>query len=293
MDPKRIVMELSAKSGQTILKGETLIFFDEIQACERALTSLKYFQESANECHIITAGSLLGVALNSDKYSFPVGKINFMNMHPLDFEEFLTALGQEKLLNAIKDRFYSNAPLSLHETAMDYYRKYLLTGGMPSVVVKYIDEQDFDFVRAEQKNINDSYIADMAKYATPHETTKIMAVFESIPAQLAKENKKFQYKVIKTGAKENQYETPINWLKSSGIIIKCHKVNEGSLPLKAYCDFSSFKIYMADVGLLTSKFDIPANIILSGNTHFDRFKGALAENYVAQSLVTNGHNIFY
>ncbi len=293
MDPERIVMELSAKSGQTILKGETLIFFDEIQACERALTSLKYFQENANEYHIIAVGSLLGVALNRDKYSFPVGKINFMNMYPLDFEEFLTALGQEKLSNAIKDSFYSNAPLSLHDTAMDYYRKYLLTGGMPSVVVKYIDKQDFDFVRAEQKNINDSYIADMAKYATPHETTKIMAAFESIPAQLAKENKKFQYKVIKTGAKANQYETPIDWLKSSGIIIKCHKVNEGSLPLKAYCDFSSFKIYMADVGLLTSKFDIPANIILSGNTHFDRFKGALAENYVAQSLVTNGHNIFY
>ena len=197
------------------------------------------------------------------------------------------------MLEAIKDCFYTNTPLSIHETAMDYYRKYLLTGGMPSVIVQYIDKQDFDFVKAEQKNINDAYIADMAKYATPHETTKIMAAFESIPAQLAKENKKFQYKLIKTGAKANQYETPIDWLRSSGIVIKCHKVNEGNLPLKAYCDFSSFKIYLTDVGLLTSKFDIPANIILSGNTHFDRFKGSLAENYVAQSLVTNGHNIFY
>ena len=293
LEPERIIMELSAKSGQTILKKETLIFFDEIQACERALASLKYFQENANEYHVIAAGSLLGVAVNREKYSFPVGKVDFLNMYPLDFEEFLTVLGQERLLESIKDCFYTNTPLSIHETAMDYYRKYLLTGGMPSVIVQYIDKQDFDFVKAEQKNINDAYIADMAKYATPHETTKIMAAFESIPAQLAKENKKFQYKLIKTGAKANQYETPIDWLRSSGIVIKCHKVNEGNLPLKAYCDFSSFKIYLTDVGLLTSKFDIPANIILSGNTHFDRFKGALAENHVAQSLVTNGHNIFY
>ena len=291
--PERIVMELSAKSGQSILKNETLIFFDEIQACERALSSLKYFNESANDYHIIAAGSLLGVAVNREKYSFPVGKVDFMNMYPLDFEEFMMALGQEKLINSIKESFAGNTPLSLHETAMDYYRIFLLTGGMPSVVMKYIEKRDFDFVKAEQKNINDAYIADMAKYATPNETTKIMAAFESIPAQLSKENKKFQYKVIKSGAKANQYETPLDWLKSSGIIIKCHKTTEGNLPLKAYCDFSSFKIYLADVGLLTSNFDIPANIILSGNAHFDRFKGALAENYVAQALTANGHNIFY
>ena len=293
LEPERIIMELSAKSGQTILKGETLIFFDEIQACERALSSLKYFNENSNEYHIIAAGSLLGVAVNREKYSFPVGKVDFLNMYPLDFEEFLSAIGQKKLADEIKRCFDSNISMSIHETAMDYYKKYLITGGMPSVIVKYIEKQDFDFVRAEQKNINDAYIADMAKYATPHETTKIMAAFESIPAQLAKENKKFQYKVIKSGAKANQYETPIDWLKSSGIIIKCHKITEGNLPLKAYCDFSSFKLYLTDVGLLTSKFDIPANIILSGNNHFDRFKGALAENYVAQALATNGHNIFY
>ena len=293
LNPERIILELSAKSGQSILKQETLIIFDEIQACERALASLKYFNEDANDYHIIAAGSLLGVAVNREKYSFPVGKVDFMNMYPLDFEEFLLALGQERLASAIKECFVSDTPLSLHETAMDYYRKYLITGGMPSVMMKYIDKNDFDFVRAEQKNINDAYIADMAKYATSHETTKIMAAFESIPAQLAKEDKKFQYKLIKSGAKSNQYETPIDWLRSSGIIIKCHKVTEGNLPLTGYCDFSSFKIYLADVGLLTSKFDIPANVLLSGNTHFDRFKGALAENYVAQSLIANGHNIYY
>lgn len=293
LDPERIIMELSAKSGQTILKHDTLLFFDEIQACEHALTSLKYFNENANDYHIIAAGSLLGVAVNREKYSFPVGKVDFMNMYPLDFEEFLSAMGQEKLIDAIKESFYANTPLSIHETAMDFYRKYLLIGGMPSAVMQYIDKEDFDFVKSVQKNINDAYIADMAKYATPNETTKIMAAFESIPAQLAKENRKFQYKVIRSGAKANQYETPIDWLKSSGIIIKCNKVTEGNLPLKAYCDFSSFKIYLGDIGLLTSKFDIPANVILSGNPHFDRFKGALAENYAAQTLTARGHNIFY
>lgn len=293
LNPERIIMELSAKSGQTILKHETLIIFDEIQACEYALSSLKYFNEEANDYHIIAAGSLLGVAVNREKYSFPVGKVDFVNMYPLDFEEFLTALGQKRLAEEIRKCFEANSPFSLHETAMDYYRKYLITGGMPSVVVKYIEKNDFDFVRAEQKNINDAYIADMAKYASARETTRIMAAFESIPAQLAKENKKFQYKVIKSGAKSHQYETPLDWLKSSGIIIKCNKVTEGNLPLIGYCDFSSFKIYLTDVGLLTSKFDIPANILLSGNAHFDRFKGALAENYAAQALTTNEHSIYY
>lgn len=181
---------------------------------------------------------------------------------------------------------------SMHDTAMDYYKTYLLTAGMPAAVLQYISKKDFDFVFATQKAINHAYIADMAKYATPNETTKIMAAFESIPAQLAKDNKKFQYKLIKSGAKSNQYETPIDWLKASGVIIKCHKINEGKLPLKAYCDFSSFKIYLTDVGLL-SKFDIPPNAILSSLPAFDNFKGALAENYVAAALAANGHTSYY
>lgn len=293
LNSERLINELSAKSGQTILKEDTLIFFDEIQSCERALTSLKYFNENANEYHIIAAGSLLGVAVNRENYSFPVGKVDFMTLYPLDIEEFLIALEQDHLIEMIRESFNKNIPLSLHDTAMDYYRIYLLTGGMPSAVLQYIDKKDFDFVFATQKTINDSYIADMAKYATPHETTKIMAAFESIPAQLAKENKKFQYKLIKSGAKSNQYETPIDWLKSSGVIIKCNKINEGKLPLKAYCDYNSFKVYLTDVGLLASKFDIPHNAILSGLSSFDNFKGALAENYVAAALTISGHSPFY
>ena len=293
LNPERLIKELTVKSGQSILKEDTLLFFDEIQSCERALTSLKYFNENSNEYHIIAAGSLLGVAVNRESYSFPVGKVDFLPLYPLDFEEYLNALGKGEFVELLKESFDNNTPFSLHDTAMDLYKTYLLTGGMPAAVLQYISKMDFDFVFATQKAINDSYIADMAKYATPNETTKIMAAFESIPAQLAKQNKKFQYRLIRSGAKANQYETPIDWLKASGVIIKCHKINEGKLPLKAYCDFSSFKIYLTDVGLLSAKFDIPPNAILSNLPAFDNFKGALAENYVAAALAANEHTSYY
>ena len=293
LNPERIVKELSAKSGQSILKGDTLIIFDEIQACERALTSLKYFCENAPEYHIIAAGSLLGVAVNREKYSFPVGKVNMITLYPLDFEEYLWALDKAQLVELIRNSFINNEPLSIHETLMDLYRSYLLTGGMPQAVLEYLREQDFNFVMAAQKNINDAYIADMAKYATPNETTKIMAAFNSVPSQLAKDNKKFQYKVIKSGARAYEYETPLDWLRASGVIIKCHKVTEGKLPLSAYSDNSSFKVYMTDTGLLCSKFGIPPNAVLVDIPSFKGFKGALAENYVASALVTSGYIPYY
>lgn len=293
LNPERIIKELSAKSGQTILPGDTLLVFDEIQACERALTSLKYFCENAPEYHIIAAGSLLGIAVNREKYSFPVGKVDMMTLYPLDFEEFLGAIGKENFSELIRHSFVSNSPLSLHATALDLYRTYLVTGGMPRAVLEYIEKQDFNFVLAAQKTINDAYIADMAKYATPIETTKIMAAFGSIPAQLAKENRKFQYKVIKSGARAYEYETPLDWLKASGVIIKCIKINEGKLPLTAYQEASSFKVYMTDTGLLCSKFGIPPSAVLVETQSFDGFKGALAENYVCSALTTNGYMPFY
>jgi len=258
LNPDRIIKELSVITGQTIFKEDTLIFFDEIQACERALTSLKYFNENANGYHIIAAGSLLGVAVNRVQYSFPVGKVDIKTLYPLDFEEFLIALGKEDYIDLIKESFNNNSPLSFHNTLMDIYKLYLVIGGMPASVKEYIEKNDFNFVLATQKNINDSYVADMAKYATPNETTKIMAAFNSIPAQLAKDNKKFQYKIIKSGARAHDYETPLDWLKASGVIIKCHKCNEGKLPLSAYTDFNTFKVYMTDTGLLCSRFGIPA-----------------------------------
>lgn len=293
LDPERIIRELSINSGKSIFKEKTLIFFDEIQASERALTSLKYFNENANEYHIIAAGSLLGVAVNREKYSFPVGKVDLKTLYPLDFEEFLRAVNEEKLIDLIKDSFENDIELSMHNKAMDLYKTYLVVGGMPAVVKDYIDKKDFDFVLATQKSINDSYVADMAKYATPHETTRIMATFNSIPAQLAKENKKFQYKVIKSGARAYEYETPVEWLRSSGVILKCIKCNEGKLPLAAYSDFNSFKVYMTDTGLLCSKFGIPANAVLSDSIAFNDFKGALTENYVCFSLNANGYTPYY
>jgi predicted AAA+ superfamily ATPase len=293
LNPDRIIRELAAKSGQSIFKGDTLLCFDEIQSCERALTSLKYFCENAPEYHIIAAGSLLGVAVNREKYSFPVGKVKLLTMYPLDLEEFLWALGKTELAELIRSSFTTDEPLSLHETALDLYRLYLLTGGMPRAVLEYSEKQDYNFVLAEQKTLNDAYLADMAKYATPMETARIMAAFNSVPAQLAKDNHKFQYKVIKSGARAYEYETPLEWLRASGVIIKCHKVNEGKLPLTAYMDGSAFKVYLTDTGLLCAKFNIPANAVLSETASFVGFKGALAENYVCAALTFNGYTPFY
>ncbi len=293
LNPERIVRELAAKSGVSILKGDTLIILDEIQACERALTSLKYFCENAPEYHIIAAGSLLGVALKREQYSFPVGKVDMLTMYPLDFEEFLWATGSRQISELIREAYETFTPLSLHETAMDLYKTYLVVGGMPRAVLEYVAMKDFDFVVAAQKSLNDAYIADMAKYATAQETTKIMAAWASVPAQLAKENRKFQYKVIKSGARAYEYETPLDWLKAAGIINKCVRITEGMMPLYAYADNNSFKVYMVDTGLLCSKFDIAANVVLNSPPSFDGFKGALAENYIMQALVCNGIKPYY
>jgi predicted AAA+ superfamily ATPase len=293
LKPERIIRELAAHSRQSIFPDDTLIIFDEIQACERALTSLKYFCENASEYHVMAAGSLLGVAMNRERYSYPVGKVDMLMLYPLDFEEFLTATGNDDLTALIKESFAEFSPLSLHETAMTLYKTYLVVGGMPQAVLEYIHTQDFNFITAAQKNINDAYIADMAKYASAQETTKIMAAWSSIPAQLSKENRKFQYKVIKSGARAYEYETPLDWLKFAGIINKCVRVTEGKMPLSAYADNDSFKVYMMDTGLLCSKFGIAANVVIDEAPSFDGFKGALAENYICQCLVTNGFTPFY
>jgi len=293
LKPERIMRELSAYSGQSIFPGDTLIILDEIQSCEKALTSLKYFCEYAPDYHIIAAGSLLGVAMNREKYSFPVGKVDMLTLYPLSFEEFLIANGNDSLISLIRESFADCSPLSLHNMALDLYKTYLAVGGMPQAVIEYIKTQDFNFVVAAQKTINDAYIADMAKYASPWETTKIMATWASIPAQLSKENHKFQYKVIKSGARAYEYETPLDWLKFAGVIYKCVCVTEGKMPLTAYADNNAFKVYMMDTGLLCSKFGIAANVIINSPPSFEGFKGALAENYICQTLSTNGFTPFY
>lgn len=293
LSPARIIRELSAKSGESLLEGETLVFFDEIQSCERALTSLKYFCEEAPAFHIIAAGSLLGVAVNRNLHSFPVGKVDRMNLFPLDFEEFLWALGLKTGSDLIREHFEKDEQFSLHETYLDHYKTYLLIGGMPQVVNDYIHQRDLNYVIALQKNINDAYIADMAKYTTPMETAKIMDAFNSIPAQLAKENRKFQYKLIKSGARAYDFEAPLDWLQAAGVIHKCVKINEGKFPLSLYAISEAFKVYVSDCGLLCSKYGIAPNFLLSGSSGFDNIKGALAENYVMTALVTNGYMPYY
>lgn len=293
LEVERIIKELSVKLGITILEEDTLIFFDEIQACERALTSLKYFAESKTKYHVVAAGSLLGIAINRQKYSFPVGKVKMLTLYPLDFEEFLWALDKKDLANMIRQAFSEDKEFSLHSLANQYYRLYLAIGGMPRAILEYKEKQDMDFVTAILKDINNSYIADMAKYASPTETTKIMAVYNIISAQLAKENRKFQYKLIKSGARAYEYETAINWLNASGIINQCTKIKEGKLPLSAFIEPESFKIYMSDVGLLCNKFGIPTNIVIVENDNMNDFKGALAENYVCNSLVQCGLKPYY
>ena len=293
LEVERIIKELSVKLGITILEEDTLIFFDEIQACERALTSLKYFAESKTKYHVVAAGSLLGIAINRQTYSFPVGKVKMLILYPLDFEEFLWALDKKDLANMIRQAFSEDKEFSLHSLANEYYRLYLAIGGMPRAILEYKEKQDMDFVTAILKDINNSYIADMAKYASSTETTKIMAVYNIISVQLAKENKKFQYKLIKSGARAYEYETAINWLNASGIINQCTKIKEGKLPLSAFIEPESFKIYMSDVGLLCNKFGIPTNIVIVENDNMNDFKGALAENYVCNSLVQCGLKPYY
>ena len=293
LSPKRIVAELSVLMGVAIQEHTTLLFFDEIQASERALTSLKYFSEETPDYHIIAAGSLLGVALHREQYSFPVGKVVVKMLYPLDFEEFLWATASKDAANIIRTCYNSNLSCSLHEHFMEQFRLYLCLGGMPNVINTYLQTHSFDEVDVVQRNIVDAYIVDMAKYALPVDTVKIMSTYHSVPTQLAKENKKFQYKFIKSGARSNQYETAIDWLCASGIVIKCVRIHQGHYPLSVYSEPGIFKIYMGDIGLLRSKLGIAAQVILSDSQQMNYFKGSLVENYVANALVSRGFECYY
>ncbi|MDR0696362.1 MAG: ATP-binding protein [Christensenellaceae bacterium] len=304
LNPIRIIIELERLSGQSITKGSTLVFFDEVQACPNALTSLKYFCEQAPDYHIIAAGSLLGVALsfnknkgkdNDDKGkgSFPIGKVEILTMYPMTFEEFLITVNPH-LLNAVKECYAMNLPLlqPLHEKALELYRNYLFIGGMPKAVLEYIEKQDYDFVRIRQSEILSFYSADMAKYTTQSEQRKITTVYNSIPTQLARENKKFQYSLIGSNARAATYEIGLTWLKSAGLVLNCHKAREGKMPLAYYSDLSCYKIYMSDVGLLNAKGNAPKSLVLADELSGEA-KGAMTENYVAQELTANGHIIYY
>lgn len=295
LDTKRIISSLSVLLGVQINVTTTLIIFDEIQACESALTSLKYFNEDANEYHVMAAGSLLGLAINRGKYSFPVGKVDMLNMYPLSFEEFLTATNNGLLLKKIKEYGSSFTPLedALHQKALDLYRTYLVVGGYPSVVNEFIASSDFNRVRAAQGTISNAYIADMAKYSTPNDMVKSIEIYDTLYSQLAKENTKFQYSVINSKARATTYENALAWLKAAHVVLNCLKVTEGKYPLSIYEDFTSFKIYYSDIGLLTSRMGMSANGIINDINISDRAKGMMAESYVAEQLIALGYPLHY
>lgn len=293
ISPERLVRFLEASVGEVITPGKTLIIFDEIQSCERALTSLKYFCEQAPEYHIAAAGSLLGVAIHREQYSFPVGKVESMTLFPLDFEEFLWANGEERLAQEICRAYSAMEPLPepLHQKAIELYRYYLIVGGMPACVQNYVNSKKLVLIPAVQNEIANNYVADMAKYATASDTVKIRSCFNSIPAQLAKDNKKFQYKVVQRGGSAALFGASIEWLAQAGIVLKCQKTEQGTNPIAVYVDLSSFKLYMGDVGLLVMKSGMPQQTVLTGESNL--FMGAVTENYVAQQLAANGHSLFY
>jgi predicted AAA+ superfamily ATPase len=295
LSPRKIIQYLEATKGHEIIAGKTLLFFDEIQACERALTALKYFCEQAPEHHVVAAGSLLGVAINRRNYSFPVGKVNELNMYPLDFEEFLWAMNKEKLAEEIKSHYAGNEamPIALHETALDLYRQYTIVGGMPAAVVNFVETESFIKTQPIQNNILNEYIADMAKYADPATGIKIRACYNSIPAQLAKENTKFQYKVVQRGGTATLFGEAIEWLIFAGIVLKCQRLEHGYIPVNAYVDLINFKLYMADIGVLTLRSKIPLQTILSPIETDNTFLGAMTENYVAQAFVNKGYDLLY
>lgn len=293
IDPGRIIRYLEASTQKKITPGKTLLVLDEIQACERALTSLKYFCEEAPGYHVAAAGSLLGVAIHRERYSFPVGKIETLTLHPFDFEEYLMARNKTFLLEEIRNSFCAMRPLpdALHQEAVELYREYLVTGGMPASIDSFLRSNSFLNVPDVQGEIVNNYVADMAKYADNTESVRIRACFQSVPAQLAKDNKKFQYKVVQRGGSAALFGSAIEWLAYAGVVLKCRKTSHAEEPLSVYADLSSFKLYMADVGLLVMQSGISQATVLSGAD--STFMGAVTENYVAQQFSAKGYPLYY
>ena len=294
ISPEHIIKNLEIIFGRVIDKENTLIFFDEIQKNTRALTSLKYFCEDAREYYIIGAGSLLGVHINKKEFSFPVGKVDFLTIYPLSFEEFLLNSTNGLLIDKIKECFNNNEkmPEVLHKKALDLYYDYLAIGGMPEVVKEFFNTNSVINAIDYQKDIIESYKNDITKYSESNYAPKIISTFDSIPVQLAKDNKKFQYKLVQKGGTSTIFGDSINWLVNAGIVNRCVKTKIG-VPLKMYEELDSFKLYINDVGLLTNLSEFPIYLIKNRYAVNETMLGMLTENYVASSLKFNGLNLNY
>ena len=288
----KIIRGISALTGTDIVPGKTLIFLDEIQAFPKALESLKYFCEDAPEYHIVVAGSLLGITLHSG-ISFPVGKVCTMQLYPMDFEEFLMAMGEQQLLNIMLDHDFELMN-SLHEKCKDLLRLYYYVGGMPDVVKSYIENGQLNLVRKLQNEILDNYSNDFSKHAPQSEVPRINMVWQSVLGQLSKENKKFIYGVLKKGGRAKEFEIAIQWLVDAGLVHKVNKCSKAELPLKFYEDFSAFKLYLSDCGLMGAMAETESKNVLLGDSVFTEYKGAFTEQYVLQQMVAAGiRNIYY
>ena len=293
LKPEDIIKVLSIELSTEIKPEKTLIIFDEIQECPQALNSLKYFNELASEYSVCAAGSLLGVTLANSK-GFPVGKVDFLDLYPLSFDEFLEAQDENKLLEYIKNiNTIEPLPHILHEKLLGAFKEYLYTGGMPAAVLEYIANKNFNQIRAVQKNILEAYRLDFAKHAPPDVVMKINQVWAVIPSQLAKENKKFIYSVLRKGARAQEFEVAIQWLVEAGLIYKVYHTSTPKLPLSAYVHHDIFKIYLSDVGLLGAMSGLSAKTIIYGDAIFQEFQGAMIENYLAQALAQQGYSLHY
>lgn len=284
LEVQRIIMGLELYAGHKIDSENMLLIFDEIQEVPKALTSLKYFNENAPQYQIVCAGSLLGIALHEGT-SFPVGKVEFLDLYPLSYYEFMMALGKERFVTLLQDRQYSIAT-DFKQEYIDSLKHYYYVGGMPEVVQAFADNRDFNEVRAIQRRILSAYEQDFSKHAPNEAVPRIRMLWNSIPAQLTKENKKFIYGLVKEGARAKEYELALLWLTDCGLIHKVHRVTVPNLPLKAYEDMKAFKLFFVDVGLLSCMVGLKQGVLLDGNELFKEFKGALTEQYVLQELKT-------
>lgn len=291
-DLQRILLAIQAITGKQVIPGKTLLFFDEIQFARRGLLSLKYFYEDMPSLHIVAAGSLLGVLDHKDD-SFPVGKVSFLRVYPLSFSEFLCAIQREGLAQLIASKDYT-AIDAFASLLTDLLRQYYFVGGMPEVVKTFAEQQNYEKVRAVQQEILKSYRNDFSKHP-PKEIVKRMALlWDSVPAQLAKENKKFVYNAVKQGARARDFETAIQWLCDAGLTYKISRVRCGQLPLKGFEDINSFKLYLLDIGLMGAMSGLSATTITQGNDLFLQYKGALTEQFVLQEMQTlNSLEIHY
>lgn len=284
-DPERLIKELTLYCDQPIVAGETLMIFDEIQECEEALNSLKYFREDAPQYHIIAAGSLLGVAVKKRRMTVPVGKVRIINMYPITFREFLKA-SDSRTYDYIEslDGIHHLPEIIMNKLRTEY-RRYQVSGGMPEAVVALLENKGIGEVEAALQGILDLYELDFAKYAEPREIPRIHAIWHSLPAQLSKENRKFIYKVIKSGARSKDYEDALMWLEDAGMIYRVFSISKPGMPLSAYEETDAFKVYACDCGLLRRLAHLPATVVTNPIANYTEFKGAMAENAVLQSMM--------